>query len=154
MTAHHRIYWFRLCCAWLALAGAVELFFLGLTNAAADRIVIAAGSGTYRILHVHLLVMGFLFSLILLMLETRFRLSGQRGARVFSVLYPAALLVTVALQFYKSICQLFGYQILAAVTHGGATAAHTALGVALILFLVMVYRATADARSQSGDGGA
>lgn len=90
-------------------------------------------------LHVHILALGFLFFLIVLLLEKSFRLSGLKYFNSFYIVYNIGLLTTVAMMAWRGILQVNG-GIFNGLNHIAGTA-HAILGAGIILFLMNLNKA-------------
>lgn len=90
-------------------------------------------------LHVHILALGFLFFLIVLLLEKSFRLSRLKYFNSFYIVYNIGLLATVAMMAWRGILQVNGGTF-NGLNHIAGTA-HAILGAGIILFLMNLNKA-------------
>ncbi|MGL4345991.1 MAG: DUF2871 family protein [Cellulosilyticaceae bacterium] len=88
--------------------------------------------------HTHILVLGFLFGLILLMLEKNFKLSAVKGAKAWFVTYNASFVFMITTLIIRGVHQVNG-TTMAGLNHIAGTA-HALMGVSLIWFVVLCYK--------------
>lgn len=122
----------------LAAALVCELSVLALTKALGwDNFV--SGRPFLAAVHVHLLVLGALFFLIQLLLEKNFSLTQNKLYKVFHIVFLVGISLTVALMYYKGVCQLLDASVIRGITEAGAAIGHTLLVAGLALFAVCLY---------------
>lgn len=93
-------------------------------------------------LHVHILALGFLFFLIVLLLERSFKISALKFFKGFYFTYNIGLLSTVALMAWRGILQVNGATF-NGLNHIAGTA-HAILGAGFIFFLMNLYQAVKE----------
>ena len=94
------------------------------------------GSTMLSILHVHTLMLGFVFLLILMLMEKQFTLTAAKRFRGWFITYNIALVGTLVTMLTRGITQVLGTDI-SGLNHIAGTF-HTTMAVALIWFLVML----------------
>lgn len=84
--------------------------------------------------HVHALALGFLFFLVVLVLEKAFSLSGKKYYKVFYITYNVGLLLVLATMVIRGIMQVNGLEM-NGFNHIAGTM-HMLFAVGLVLFLM------------------
>ena len=99
------------------------------------------GETSLSFVHLHLLVLGMLFFLILTLFEKQFSLTKHKKFKLFYLLYNIGLSVTVVTFMARGIIQTLTLEISSAVSasiSGIAGIGHAILGIAIILLLVIL----------------
>jgi len=94
------------------------------------------GSTMLSILHVHTLMLGFVFLLILMLMEKQFTLTAAKRFRGWFITYNIALVGTLVTMLTRGITQVMDTDI-SGLNHIAGTF-HTTMAVAIIWFLVML----------------
>ncbi len=94
------------------------------------------GKTMLSILHVHTLVLGLLFFLILMLMEKQFVLTAAKRFKGWFITYNIALVGTLATMLTRGVTQVLGTDV-SGLNHIAGTF-HTTMAVALIWFLVML----------------
>lgn len=89
-------------------------------------------------LHTHILVLGFLFGLILLILEKNFKFSTLKSAKTWFIVYNGSFIYMITTLMIRGINQVNG-TTMAGLNHISGLA-HALLGVSLIWFVVLCYK--------------
>ncbi len=97
------------------------------------------GETVLRGVHTHLLVLGFIFFLVILLLDKSFQLSQLKSAKAWFVTYQVGLVTVIATMVARGVAQVKGFDI-AGLSHM-AGVSHTLLGIALIWFMVLLGKA-------------
>ena len=107
-----------------------------------------SGQTVLSVVHPHYLMLGTVFFLLLVLLERSFSFAGKKTGRVL-VAYHVGLNLTCAMFVVRGVVQVLGVSLSSgadAAISGIAGLGHIALGVSLVLVLLQVCRAVADAR--------
>ena len=94
------------------------------------------GETVLKGVHTHILVLGFVFFLVVLLLEKNFGLSKLKSTKAWLITYQVALVTVVATMVARGVAQVKGFDI-AGLSHM-AGASHALLGIALIWFMVLL----------------
>lgn len=94
------------------------------------------GETVLKGVHTHILVLGFVFFLVVLLLEKNFGLSKLKSTKAWLITYQAAFVTVVATMVARGVAQVKGFDI-AGLSHM-AGASHALLGIALIWFMVLL----------------
>lgn len=97
------------------------------------------GETVLRGVHTHILVLGFIFFLIVLLIEKNFGLSRLKSAKAWLIAYQVAFVAFIATMVARGVAEVKGFDI-AGLSHM-AGASHTLLGIALIWFMVLLGKA-------------
>ena len=89
--------------------------------------------------HTHLLVLGFIFFLVILLLDKSFQLSQLRSVKAWFVTYQVGLVTMTATMVARGVAQVKGFDI-AGLNHM-AGLSHTLLAIALIWLMVLLGKA-------------
>mgnify|MGYP002733122873 CR=1 FL=1 len=141
--------------AYLIGATVFEVGLAGILEATGAK---AAGAGVVArpmglIVHTHLLALGFVFYIMLMMLEKLFALTRDARFPRFQIVYNAGLVVSALVMAYRSFAEIFGYAVSKGLAMGVGTLAHIAITFALIEFALMLKKAAcADAQTKAGLG--
>lgn len=88
------------------------------------------------VLHTHLLTLGFLFFLIVLVLDKQFDLSSDKRFNTFMWAYNAGLVITVGLMTWHGILTVQGVTEVSKAIPGIAGLGHALLGLGLLFFML------------------
>ena len=116
---------------YLILGLIAGVFYRELTKAAGF-----TGDTVLRGVHTHLLVLGFLFFLVVLLLEKSFGLSHLKGMKAWFITYQVALITVVATMVVRGIAEVKGFEVAGLSHMAGLT--HALLGIALVWFMILV----------------
>lgn len=97
------------------------------------------GETVLKGVHTHILVLGFVFFLVVLLLEKNFGLSKLKSTKAWLITYQVAFVIVVATMVARGVAQVKGFDI-AGLSHM-AGASHALLGIALIWFMVLLGKA-------------
>lgn len=97
------------------------------------------GETVLKGVHTHILVLGFVFFLVVLLLEKNLGISNLKSAKAWLITYQVALVTVVATMVARGVAQVKGFEI-AGLSHM-AGASHALLGVALIWFMILLGKA-------------
>lgn len=97
--------------------------------------------------HVHLIVLGAVWSLLLVLLEKNYEISKIGLAKPAYITYLSGLCAVVALILYKGFTQLAGGKLIRGLTEGGAAIAHTALFVGLFMWAYVIWKSVSRDKS-------
>lgn len=87
------------------------------------------------VVHSHLLTLGFMFLLIVLMLEKQFKLSSESSFNMFFWVYNTGLVVSTGMMIWRGILQVLGDPGSAAIS-GMAGIGHMVMSLGLALLLL------------------
>lgn len=118
-------------CTYLVLGLIAGIFYRELTKAAGF-----TGDTVLRGVHTHLLVLGFLFFLVVLLLEKSFGLSHLKGMKAWFITYQVALITVVATMVVRGMAEVKGSEMAGLSHMAGLT--HALLGIALVWFMILV----------------
>lgn len=94
------------------------------------------GKTFLSLLHTHLLVLGFIFFLIILLLDKNFNITSAKNFNKWLITYNVGLLYLVAMFLVRGILQVFG-QELDGLNHISGLG-HAILGISLIWFVFIL----------------
>lgn len=97
------------------------------------------GETVLRGVHTHILVLGFVFFLIVLLLEKNFELSKLKSIKAWLITYQVAFVAVIATMVVRGIAEVKGFDV-AGLSHM-AGVSHTLLGIALIWFMILLGKA-------------
>lgn len=97
------------------------------------------GETVLKGVHTHILVLGFVFFLVVLLLEKNLGISNLKSAKAWLITYQVALVTVVATMVARGVAQVKGFEI-AGLSHM-AGASHALLGIALIWFMILLGKA-------------
>lgn len=100
------------------------------------------GQTTLSIVHVHYLVLGTIFFLLLLLLEKSFSFTNKKTNIVF-ILYHVGLNLTCLMFLIRGILQVTNPDLTSSINgmiSGFAGIGHIILGVSLVLLLIFIYQ--------------
>lgn len=123
--------YYYLSFTYLILGLIAGVFYRELTKAAGF-----TGDTVLRGVHTHLLVLGFLFFLVVLLLEKSFGLSHLKGMKAWFITYQVALITVVATMVVRGIAEVKGFEVAGLSHMAGLT--HALLGIALVWFMILV----------------
>lgn len=99
--------------------------------------------------HVHLLVLGVLWFLVVALLDKNFELSASKLAKPAYIVHLCGLGATVVVILYKGFVQLAGGSVIRGITEGGAALSHSVLFAGLLLWLITVFKAVSADRQKT-----
>lgn len=123
--------YYYLSFTYLILGLIAGVFYRELTKAAGF-----TGDTVLRGVHTYLLVLGFLFFLVVLLLEKSFGLSHLKGMKAWFITYQVALITVVATMVVRGIAEVKGFEVAGLSHMAGLT--HALLGIALVWFMILV----------------
>jgi hypothetical protein len=88
------------------------------------------------VLHTHLLTLGFLFFLIVLVLDKQFNLSEDSRFKTFFWSYNAGLVITIGIMTWHGILTVQGVTDISKAIPGIAGLGHVLLGLGLTFFML------------------
>lgn len=94
------------------------------------------GQTVLSVVHTHTLTLGFMFFILVLLLEKSFKISNNKGIKGWCILYNVSLLYVLATFIARGVLQVLGKDF-AGLSHI-AGLGHAFLGVALIWFVIIV----------------
>ena len=97
------------------------------------------GTTMLSILHVHTLVLGMFFFLLLILLDFNFKLSENKRFKAWLILYNVAFLGTLSSMLLRGVLQVKGLNM-DGLSHIAGTF-HTLMGISLVLFMLMLKKA-------------
>ena len=97
------------------------------------------GETVLRGVHTHILVLGFVFFLIVLLLEKNFELSKLKSIKAWLITYQVAFVAVIATMVVRGVAEVKGFEV-AGLSHM-AGVSHTLLGIALIWFMILLGKA-------------
>lgn len=98
-----------------------------------------SGETVLSAVHTHILVLGFMFMLMVLMLDKLFHLTEQKGMRYWFVGYNGSLIYVVATMVARGVADVTG-TVIPGLNHI-AGLGHGLLGISLIGFVVLLKKA-------------
>ena len=119
---------------YLVLGLIAGVFYREFTKAAAF-----TGDTVLRGIHTHLLILGFLFFLVVLLLEKGFGLNHLKRIKAWFITYQVALLTTVATMVIRGVAEVKGLEVAGLSHMAGVT--HALLGIALVWFMILLGKA-------------
>ena len=97
------------------------------------------GETVLRGVHTHILVLGFVFFLVVLLLEKNLELSKLKSIKAWVITYQVAFVAVIATMVVRGVAEVKGFEV-AGLSHM-AGVSHTLLGIALIWFMVLLGKA-------------
>ena len=97
------------------------------------------GETVLKGVHTHILVLGFVFFLVVLLLEKNLGISNLKSAKAWLITYQVALVTVVATMVARGVAQVKGFEIVGLSHMAGAS--HALLGIALIWFMILLGKA-------------
>ena len=97
------------------------------------------GETVLRGVHTHILVLGFVFFLVVLLLEKNLELSKLKSIKAWEITYQVAFVAVIATMVVRGVAEVKGFEV-AGLSHM-AGVSHTLLGIALIWFMVLLGKA-------------
>lgn len=94
------------------------------------------GKTTLGLTHAHTLILGFVFFMIVLLLEKNFKISSSKSFKSWIVTYNVGLIYVISTLVFRGILQIQGIDFNGLSHIAGL--GHAILGVSLIWFSVMV----------------
>lgn len=91
------------------------------------------------VVHTHTLALGFLLTLVVLLLENAFSLSRTRAFAVYLWGFNLGLLVTVGVMIVHGVLQVLGHTSVSPAISGVAGLGHIGLTVGLIALIVALF---------------
>lgn len=93
------------------------------------------GETVLKGLHTHILVLGFIFFIIVLLLDKNFGFSNLKGSKAWFITYNISFVYFIGTMLTRGIAQVKGIEI-SGLSHI-AGLAHALMGVALIWFVIL-----------------
>ena len=100
------------------------------------------GQTVLRGLHTHVIVLGFIFFMIVLLLEKNFNINGLKQSKVWFIFYNISLVAVIVTMLVRGILEVKGLDM-AGLSHM-AGLAHALMGGALIWFMILLGKAIKD----------
>lgn len=97
------------------------------------------GATSLGVAHAHVLTLGFIFFIIVLLLEKNFNISNIKGFKSWIITYNIGLLYLISTLVYRGILQVNNSDF-AGLSHI-AGLGHAILGVSLVWFVIIVNKA-------------
>ena len=97
-----------------------------------------SGDTVLKSVHTHILVLGFLFFIIVLLLEKNFTISNNKNFNKWIILYNIGLIYLIITLSVRGILQVKGTDF-AGLSHI-AGLSHAMFGVSLIWFVIILYK--------------
>ncbi|MEG2158516.1 MAG: DUF2871 family protein [Clostridia bacterium] len=88
--------------------------------------------------HVHIMVLGALFTLIMMILDKLFNITSAKLFSAFYIVYLVGFSLLLAFILYKGFNQLLGGTIINGILQAGAGMAHITMFVALFMFCAVL----------------
>ena len=104
-----------------------------------------AGGTSLAFIHVHTLILGMMFFLILSLFEDKFHMSTFKEFKIFNIFYNAGLMTTIAMFLVRGITEVLGSDIsrgLDKSLNGIAGLGHISLTIGLITMLLILNKAS------------
>lgn len=98
-----------------------------------------SGVTALSVVHTHTLVLGFLFFIIVLLLEKNFIISNIKGFKSWLITYNVGLIYLISALVFRGVLQVNGTDFVGLNHIAGL--GHAILGVSLIWFVVIVNKA-------------
>lgn len=86
--------------------------------------------------HTHILVLGFIFFLVVMLLDKAYEFSTVRSAKAWFISYHITFIYFIATMITRGVAQVKGFEV-AGLSHM-AGLAHTLLGASLVWFMVLI----------------
>lgn len=100
------------------------------------------GQTVLRGLHTHVIVLGFIFFIIVLLLEKNFNINGLKQSKVWFIFYNISFVAVIVTMLVRGILEVKGLDM-AGLSHM-AGLAHALMGGALIWFMILLGKAIKD----------
>lgn len=123
--------YFKLSTFYLVLGLALGVFYREFT-----RLNSFTDSTTLGLLHAHTLVLGFVFFILVLLLEKNFEISKIKNFKVWIITYNVGLIYLLSTMIFRGVLEVKGSDF-AGLSHI-AGLGHAILGISLIWFIVIV----------------
>lgn len=94
------------------------------------------GSTTLGLTHAHTLMLGFMFFMIVLLLEKNFKISNSKSFKVWLITYNVGLVYVISTLVFRGVLQVQGSDFNGLSHIAGL--GHAILGISLIWFCVIV----------------
>lgn len=94
------------------------------------------GTTTLGLTHAHTLMLGFVFFMIVLLLEKNFKISSSKNFKAWLITYNVGLIYVISMLVFRGVLQVQGSDFNGLSHMAGL--GHAILGIALIWFSVMV----------------
>lgn len=122
--------YFNAAMVYLVLGLIAGVFYRELT-----RMAEFTGITVLKGLHTHILVLGFLFFIIVLLLDKNFGFSKMKGSKAWFITYNVSMIYFVITMLVRGIAQVKGIDINGLSHMAGL--AHAIFGVALVWFVII-----------------
>ncbi|MBU3812783.1 MAG: DUF2871 domain-containing protein [Candidatus Niameybacter stercoravium] len=93
------------------------------------------GQTVLKGLHTHILVLGFLFFIIVLLLDKNFGFSKMKGSKAWFISYNVSMVYFIATMVARGVAQVRGIEV-SGLSHI-AGLAHALFGAALVWFIII-----------------
>jgi hypothetical protein len=123
--------YFKLSTFYLVLGLAMGVFYREFTNINGFE-----GQTVLTVVHTHALTLGFIFFILVLLLENNFKLSENKGFKGWCILYNVSLIYLLGTLTARGILQVLGNDFVGLSHIAGL--GHVLLSVALIWFVIIV----------------
>lgn len=101
------------------------------------------GQTVLKGLHTHILLLGFIFFIIVLLLDKNFGFSKLKGSKAWFITYNVSFIYFIVTMVIRGIAQVKGIEV-SGLSHI-AGLAHALMGVALVWFVVLGNKMLKDA---------
>ncbi|MEG1509218.1 MAG: DUF2871 family protein [Clostridia bacterium] len=128
---------FKTFLAFVTLALIVEVAILATTKAMRWDPV-ANGRPWVVSAHVHIMVLGAFFTLIMMLLDKSFNITKAKLFKPFFIVYLVGFSLILLFILYKGFTQLLGGKTISGLLQGGAAIAHTTMFVSLFMFCAVL----------------
>ncbi|WP_130808203.1 DUF2871 domain-containing protein [Senegalia massiliensis] len=110
------------------------------------------GETSLAFIHVHTLILGMIFFLILSLFEDKFHISTFKSFKVFNIFYNAGLMTTIGIFLVRGITEVLESNIsrgLDKALSGIAGLGHISLSIGLITMLLILNKASKKLNNQT-----
>ena len=105
------------------------------------------GGTSLVLIHVHTLMLGMAFFLILALLESKLRMSSFKEFKLFNISYNLGLIITIGVFLVRGITETLGTDISRALDKslsGVGVIGHTLIGVGLITMFIILNKSSKE----------
>jgi len=110
------------------------------------------GGTSLAFIHVHTLMLGMMFFLVLSLFEDKFHMSTFKEFKIFNIFYNAGLMTTIGIFLVRGITEVLGSDLsrgLDKSLNGIAGLGHISLTIGLITMLLILNKASKKLNSQT-----
>ncbi|MGO3169366.1 DUF2871 domain-containing protein [Senegalia sp. (in: firmicutes)] len=110
------------------------------------------GGTSLAFIHVHTLILGMMFFLILALFEDKFQMSTFKGFKIFNIFYNVGLMTTIVMFLVRGITQVLESNVSSSLNKafsGIAGLGHISLTIGLITMLLILNKASKDFKYQT-----